>query len=445
MNKTLLQKSKEKLHAIGQEQLLKGWDKLNSEQQQILLKQIGELNLPAFKQQQQILKVQNQLQHSHLEAFKNFHHAGNSVDVAQGKELIAQGQAGCIIIAGGQGTRLKIDGPKGLCPVTPIKQKSLFQFFAEKAAAASKQAGRPLPLAIMTSPVNHDVTVRYFNENHFFGLEPEQITFFSQGVLPFLDTDGNLFLDDHGQLAQGPDGNGASLHHFVEAGIWEKWHTQGVRYVNYVLIDNALADPFDAELFGFHQRHGVDITVKCTMRRDADEKVGLLVQENGKVCVVEYSEMPDEERMAVNPDKSLKHVCANLSLFCFGMNFIKESQKVKLPLHYAFKALNGNSQIKAWKFERFIFDLLPFAQKVAALLYPRETCFAPLKNAEGPDSLVEVQKALLQQARQVLSSITGVTPPNVPLELDPQFFYPTPDLLQRWKGVAIPPYVQYVE
>lgn len=422
-----------KMQSIDQAEVLGKWTTLSNTEQSQLLKQIESLDLATFHLQQELLKQKYKQVFDSLDPFTEYSQSGNTQDSQSGKKLISQGKVGCILIAGGQGTRLRFPGPKGFFPITPIKNKSLFQFFAEKVIAAGHQVNRLLPLAIMTSPLNDAVIRQFFSDHNNFGLKQEQLFFFCQKMLPFLDENGNLIMENQGRIAEGPDGNGFSLKYFVEAGLWEHWQQKGIRYVNYVLIDNALADPYDAELIGFHHRQQADVTVKCTLRKDTKESVGLLTKHQGHVQVTEYSEMPETERVACQPDGTLKHQCANLSLYCFNMSFIKDVSQQKLPLHLAFKAING-SEKKAWKFEAFIFDVLPFAKGVSALLYPREKCFAPLKNFEGNDSPQTVQKALQEEAKRIIKEITGLPPPSAPFELAPEFYYPTEQLLQHWKG-----------
>ena len=443
--------AQKKLSSIQQDHLLKYWSELSASQQYELLQQIENLNISAFEEQVEMLK-ELKTSSTPIHPFTDYSYSGNEHHKTLGKQLLAAGKVGCLIIAGGQGTHLRISGPKGLFPITPITKKSLFQLFAEKTVAAGKQVGRPLPLAIMTSPENHEATVWFFESNHFFGLQKEQISFFSQDELPLLDTQKNLFLENCHKIAEGPDGNGFALKQFVLSGIWQRWHNAGVRFLNFVLIDNPLADPFDAELIGFHSSNQVDVTVKCTLRRDENEKVGLLVKKGNDTsvtAVVEYSEMDKNEQTACNPDGTFWHRCANLSLFCFSMDFVQKSKEIDLPLHKAFKAVKyldeKGKQItpdspNAWKFERFIFDLLPEAKAVKALLYPREECFAPLKNFSGPDSIEDVQAALLAEAKRIAERVTGLPAPAHPFELPAEFFYPTPQLLAKWKGQPIPPF-----
>lgn len=431
------------LSAFGSPGLVEHWHHLNSDKKRRLQAQISQIDLPTLRLQQQLAGQQEKNIHKTLSPFKAYAQAGNPEDIQRGKEALAQGEAGCLVVAGGQGSRLRISGPKGMCQVTAIRKKSLFQLLAEKTIAAGRQVGRLLPLAIMTSPLNHTDTVSFFESHALFGLDPSQVSFFSQDTLPFLDQHGHLFLETPDTLAEGPDGNGGVLRQFMRSGIWDKWLAAGVRYVNFVLIDNPLADPFDAELIGYQKRRNGDAVIKCTYRKNPDEKVGVIVQEHEKAVVVEYTELPKEEQIAIDAQGSLRHLLANLSLFLFDMSFIHRVANASLPLHKAFKAvkyLNSKGEVvqadhpMAWKFERFIFDVLPLGTKVEALVYPRERCFAPLKNFSGDDSLESVSRALQHRDRQVLGEVTGLPCQAKDIEISQDFYYPTDDLLRKWRG-----------
>lgn len=431
-----------KLKVLGQVHLLDYWPQLFDDEKNFLLGQIEDLDVDIFLKQQAILKDPPLHSSASFEPFLDFTEAGSSEDKMLGQEFIAQGRMGCLIVAGGQGTRLHLDGPKGLFPISNITKKSLFQLFSEKIRAASKQVHRPLNAAIMTSPLNHAVTLTYFDAHALFGLKSRQLDFFMQSMLPFLDDKGNLFLEKKDTIAQGPDGNGSALHNFWMQGVASKWKELGIEYLNFVMIDNPLADPFDAELLGFHIRNKNDITVKCILKTDADEKVGVLVKQDGKVQVIEYTEMPEKERQKTKADGSLKHACANISLFCISLSFIEKlcSRRTPLPLHPAYKAAPSldDKNNKAWKFEHFIFDILPLADKVQALLYPREKCFAPLKNFSGADSPSTVQAALQLRDRQIYEELFRKQAPVEPFELAQDFYYPIPSHVEAWKNKPLP-------
>lgn len=430
------------LKEIDQIHLIDFWDLLSEDEKGQLSKQIEQLDSSQlFELKNLILDDEHKIEET-IQPFRQFATRESHEDFQAGLQILSAGKVGCLIVAGGQGTRLGFEGPKGLFPVSLIKNKSLFQIFAEKALAAGRQIQRPLFLSIMTSSGNHDQTVKFFENHLYFGLNPEQVSFFSQDDLPLLDQNGNLFLETYGKIAVGPDGNAASLKHFFHHGIWADWKQRGIEYLTFVPIDNPLADPFDAELIGFHCRKGGDLAIKCIRREDPQEKLGVIVEKNGKVGVIEYSEISREERDAVDQPPFLRHLCGNISLFSFKMDFVRsvaEKYYEQLPYHKAWKIVPSISEKKgAWKFEKFIFDVLPFAQEVHALIYPREECFAPLKNKEGADSLESVQAAIQKRDIQIFTKVTGLEPEECLFELDPQFYYPTPEMLQRWKGQPLP-------
>lgn len=344
---------------------------------------------------------------------------------AQGIQFLQQGKVGCIVLAGGQGTRLGISLPKGLVPVSPVSGKTLFQLLCEKVLAASLQFEQNLPLAIMTSPLNHELTVDYIETNQRFGLKESQLFYFTQKMLPFLDDKGQWLLEAGGKIAQGPDGNGSVLSRFYHSGIWQKWKEMGIEYINVILIDNPLADPFDPALIKAHADSKVEVTLKCVRKEHPEEKVGVVGIQNDRIKVVEYVDLSEEKKSL--PEWQI----ANVSLFCFSIDFILKVAKHELPWHLARKG-------GLWKFETFIFDLLDFADKVNVLLYPREETYAPLKNAIGEASLDTVRSALLASDKKIYQAISGLIPPEVPFELDPVFYYPTPKLLEEWKGKELP-------
>ena len=434
----------EVLKNLGQNRLLSHLDQLEDHERRLVESQLAALDLEVLSLQVENWKNPTKADASPLEPFDSYYMSGDPEDVERGEQSLRAGELGCLIVAGGMGSRLGFDGPKGMYPVTPVQKKSLFQVFAEKATAASQWAGCSLPMAFMTSPLNHEATVDFFQEHEFFGSDPKQISFFSQGTLPFLDEEGQLFLSSRDAIAQGPDGNGVALKHFYDSGLWERWDRAGVKHVIFLQVDNALGDPFDSCLLGHHVRNSNDVTLKCVLREDPAEKVGVLVKRQGQAAIVEYSEISPEEQEARAADGSLKHACANISQFCFSMDFIRKAGEAgysALPLHLAHKAVkflhdDGKivqaSEPMAWKFETFIFDLLALTQQVGSLVYPREECYAPLKNREGRDSIESVQKALLARDREIWRQLLSKQPGESVFELSADFFYPKPDLIERF-------------
>ena len=351
---------------------------------------------------------------------------------SKGHKAIKAGKVGTIILAGGMGTRLKFPHPKGLYPITLVRHKTLYQLVAEKTHAASKAYGVDLKIAFMTSPQNDKDTVDYFKEKGRFGLKEEQLSFFMQEELPFLDDKGEPFSGE----PKGPDGNGRVFEHFKKSGLLEQWVKNGIEYINIILIDNPLAEPFDANLIGALIKNEKDVIVKAVKKETSEEKTGTLVLANDRLKVIEYTELPENERG--------KHLYANISLFALTLSFAKELASQHLPLHVAYKPLTSQSTINGYKFETFIFDLLDYTNKADVMVFDKDACFAPLKNSVGLDSPTTVQHALEQHDRKTLSEITGHRILNQPLELDPAFYYPTQKLLSQWTGKNVDESLHYI-
>lgn len=440
---------------LGQKHLLAGYQGLSPSQRVTFAQEVLQFGEELLMEQRELLFSPSRSQAT-FEPLPHYHRAGSEEDRRTGEQLIKEGKVACLILAGGQGSRLGINGPKGTAPVSPVKGKSLFQLFAERTHAASTRAGIPLHLAVMTSPLNHDATLDFFHLHHHFGLPTTHLHFFQQSVLPFCDDRGNWLLESPGKLAVGPDGNGHALHLLHRTGLCEKWRDEGVEYVNVILVDNPLADPFDPELIGFHHRTQADVIVKAVPRLSASEKMGVVVSRDGRTSVVEYSELHDGDRLALNSDDTPRFSIANTSLFSFGIKFIDQiatDPRCKLPLHLARKraaimlttAQGSCTELaNVWKYETFIFDVLSFASRVEVLLYPRNLSYAPLKNAAGEKSLQTVQEALLAFDRHIYSNLSGLPSPESPFELHPIFYYPTSELIEQWKGKQLPS-TAYVE
>lgn len=422
------------LHSLGQSQLIGSIQELSPEELEVLWAQLQKYDPDLAKRQRGLLASSTTT--TDYSPWEEFTESGNDQDRLRGEALIKEGKVGCLILAGGQGTRFGYAGPKGAVPVTAIKGKSCFQLFSERCKAAGVWTGKKLPLSIMTSPSNHVQTVEVFKSNSYFGLDGEQVSFFEQGELPFMDDCGNWLLEKNGKILEGPDGNGHALHLFFQTGIWEQWKRFGIEYLNVIFVDNPLADPFDPEFVGFTERSRADAALKAIRRLVPDEKMGALAESGGKLKVIEYSEIP----LGSSPFNF-----SSTGMFCIRMDFIehlcKESAP-EFPLHLArkmAKVFDGASEhpIKIWKCERFLFDLLDYVQRSAVLVCPREKIYAPLKNASGDKSLETVRQALLLHDKQQYLALTGKIAPVDEFELDPAFYYPSKTLSQSLKEFTL--------
>jgi len=381
------------------------------------------------QEQKKLLEMQRELiaQHRHFPVPEPLCIFDRPTETARahGEKLLSKGKVACLILAGGQGTRLGTSRPKALVEVTPVKKKTLLQFFCEKTAAASIAYNTSLQLAIMTSSLNHREIQDYLIKNHYFGLKESQVGLFEQDNAPFINTEGNWIEGSPGHFAEGPDGNGHSLRKLMACGIGKRWKDAGIESLIVLPIDNPLADPFDAALCGEHALKNLEITIKAIEKLNPAEKVGVLVLREGKVTVQEYSELPDPFEAPL----------AHIGLFCFSLTFVEKAAKIDLPWHLARKIYHGQ---KIWKFERFLFDVLPHSQKTGVLVYPRHNVYAPLKNLEGSHSLEMVQQALAAFDRRFVAELTTLPEPDHLFELDPAFYYFTEETRKKWKGKTLP-------
>jgi len=318
---------------------------------------------------------------------------------AQGAELLAEGKVAAFVVAGGQGTRLGYDGPKGCLEATPVQHKPLFQVFAEQILAASQRAGAAAPWYVMTSPVNDVATRAFFRQHHFFGLPEEDVFFLVQGTMPAVGLDGKLLLADRGQLALSPDGHGGALTALRRSGALDDMANRGVEYLSYFQVDNPLVRCVDPVFIGLHAARGAEMSAKCLQKRDPFEKLGNFCVVDGSVTVIEYSDLPDELAVATTDDGHLRFSAGSIAIHVLSRPFIERltaGGRCELPFHRAEKEVahfdeHGRRveprEPNAVKLEMFIFDAMPLAEKAVILETTRSGEFSPIKNAEGPDSL----------------------------------------------------------
>ncbi|MDF1860280.1 MAG: UDPGP type 1 family protein [Verrucomicrobiales bacterium] len=318
----------------------------------------------------------------------------------KGEAALRAGRVAAFTVAGGQGTRLGYDGPKGTFGVTPVLQKSLFQVFAEKILASSRAYGKPIPWYILTSIINHEATVAFFEENEYFGLPSDKVHFFSQGLMPAVDDDGKILLSGRGQIALSPDGHGGALRALVRSGSIREMEADGIDVISYFQVDNPLVRCIDPAFIGFHLLHDSELSSKMVPKAYAEEKVGVFCQQGGKSLVVEYSDLPDRLAGETTDDGELRFRAGSIAIHIFSRSFVDRlgsgiDESAKLPFHLANKkvpfldasgSLQEPTDPNAYKFEMFVFDALPFAKNPVIIETAREDDFSPVKNADGVDS-----------------------------------------------------------
>jgi UDP-N-acetylglucosamine/UDP-N-acetylgalactosamine diphosphorylase len=346
---------------------------------------------------------------------------------SHGENLLRQGKVAALVVAGGQGSRLGIEAPKGVVQVSPVTGKSLFQIHAEKIRALAWKYSCALPLFVMTSRENDQATRAFFAEHAFFGLEPKEVFFFVQGMLPSVTPEGRLILSRDGGLFLNPDGHGGTLAALRKSGSLDLMQDRGIEEIFYFQVDNPLVVMCDPLFIGLHNLKGAGMSSKVVRKRDFGEKVGVIAQVDGLTRVVEYSDMSDEMRYAVDQEGRMLYWAGNGAIHVIRLDFVQSltGTDLRLPFHKAGKAIatlddaGKTVEIKGVKFETFIFDALPMARCPVNLEVVREAEFAPVKNREGEDSL-DTAKAMQSDLHRSWLAEMGIgVEPGCLVEISP--------------------------
>lgn len=367
---------------------------------------------------------------------------------ALGESLLSSGKVAALTVAGGQGTRLGLSGPKGCFGVTPVRQKSLFQLFSEKIIAAQKCYKSRFYWLIMTSQANSEQTTQFFHDNDFFGLEEEQVIFFEQGLFPSVDFEGKLILEAPGRLAMSPDGHGGTFDALAKSGSLGRLRAAGVEILSYFQVDNPLVCVLDPAFIGFHKKHGSSMSSKMVVKEDPSEKVGLFCEQGGVLGVAEYSDIPKNLAAERDATGGLTLRAGNIAVHLVDCDFAARIAEVHaLPFHCARKAIpylaeNGQTirpeAPNGTKFEKFIFDSLKFAQNPLILEAIRGDEFSPVKNTQGadsPDTSMRDQSLVFAgwfEAAGVSVPRNEAGEPLYRLEISPLFANDLGTFLERW-------------
>ena len=400
----------ERFEEQGQGQVFQHWDSLSEDEKSNLVSQAKEIDLDELKQLIETLVLgggsHDDIDFASLKPFPFEPLPTDATSKARwdaarerGETILRQGKVAAFTVAGGQGTRLGYNGPKGTFPVTPIKKKTLFQVFAEKIQAARKQYECRLPWYIMTSDINHEATVSFFEESEFFGLDSETVSFFRQGRMPAVGFDGKIILETKSSIAMSPDGHGGSLRALERSGALDEMEKGGVEIISYFQVDNPLVQAIDPAFIGFHAESGSSMSSKMLPKAYEKEKLGHFCELHGKLVVVEYSDMPDELTSRRDADGKLEFLAGSIAIHLISTAFVRKltakDSAFGLPFHKAEKKIphlsTSGETVKpdepnGIKFEMFVFDSLPFAENPIVMETTRLGDFSPVKNAEGVDS-----------------------------------------------------------
>jgi len=338
-----------------------------------------------------------------------------------GRELISAGKVAAFVVAGGQATRLGCDGPKGNFPLSPVKNKTLFQIFAETIAAVSEKYRAACCWYIMTSPLNHARTREIFCSNDYYGLNEKNVFIFQQDTLPNFSFDGKILLADKARLSCSPNGHGGSLKALYQSGAIKDMKKRGIEFISYFQVDNPLVNIFDPLFIGLHALDKAEMSSKAVIKAEPKERVGNFCLVDGKVTVIEYTDLPDELAEKRNTDGSLVFGLGNIAIHIINTGFVEKlnAKGFSLPLHKAVKKVSyidqqgklvQPAQPNAVKLESFVFDALPLASKSVILQTRRDQEFAPVKNAVGVDSAETARRMMVARAADWLESAGPTVP-----------------------------------
>lgn len=408
----------------GQSQVFDYYETLSASEQQSLLSQLSSIKVESISD----LLASAQDQHSSDETISAFtgpvgRATTDSALVTKcqslGMQAIREGKVAALVLAGGQGTRLGFDGPKGLYDIGLPSGRTLFQLMAERILKLTQLASdqttstKPIPFYIMTSPLNHQPTKDYFETSKYFGLSKHDVFFFQQGMLPCLTTDGKIILEAKHKVAMAPDGNGGIYPSLQSSGALQDMKNRGIAYLHVFSIDNALVKPADPVFVGYCLEQHADCGNKSVWKSHAHEKVGVVATKGGRPCIVEYSEISKELAEATDDQGILLFGAGNICNHFYTLDFIYDTILPNMGnlYHIAHKKIpyydetqqttvtpSSNNGIKL---ETFIFDVFPWSSRFAVLEVNRDEEFAPVKNKSGstsdsPDTAREMISALCQ-------------------------------------------------
>lgn len=394
------EEAKQILKQYNQEHLLISYDKLIEQKRDELLNRILEIDFDQINELYRKIDNKKDFKDCKIEPISYMDKDKLSIDQKNlyeedGTRAIKQGKYAVVTMAGGQGTRLGHNGPKGTFELEVGEKKPLFTLLSETIREAEEKYDTIIPWYIMTSRENNYKTTEFFKRHNYFDMGEKNIKFFMQNELPMIDTEGKILVDEKGIVKEAADGHGGIFEAMRKDGIIKDMQLRGIEWIFIAGVDNVLAKMVDPLLTGIAIDQNCLAAGKSVVKSNPKERVGVFCKKDNKPSVVEYTEITDEMAEAIDEKGELlygeSHILCNL----FNIKAIEEIAKNKLPYHTAFKKakyIDKNGVIvvpekpNAYKFEAFIFDAFERLDNMAIMRVKREEEFAPVKNAEGVDS-----------------------------------------------------------
>lgn len=396
---------KSKLEEMGQEQLLKFYDELNESEQEALLEQIatvdfGLLDLLDKKdemaQKGVITPVASRVTIEDAKANKDEYDA-------IGIEAIKAGKVAALLLAGGQGTRLGSDKPKGMYNIGITKDVYIFERIVRNLLDVVEKTGAWIPLFIMTSEKNNDDTIDFFEKMNYFGYKKEYVDFFVQEMAPSCDYNGKIYLEEKGKVSTSPNGNGGWFISLMKSGCGEKAKKMGIEWINVFAVDNVCQRMADPTFIGATIKSGMPSGAKVVSKATPEEKVGVLCYEDGKPSIVEYYELTEEMRYQTNDDGELAYKDGVILNYLFRFDKLEDIMNNSLIVHIVEKKIPyindegekvSPEEPNGYKFETLVLDMIHMMDDCLPYEVERSYEFAPIKNKTGVDSVESARELL---------------------------------------------------
>ena len=396
----LYKQAKEIVTKYNQQHLLNKYDDLTKEKKEELLKQILSIDFEEMENLYKQAKSEVKFDKIKIEPADYVDKSKLSEEekeyyIKKGIDIMKQNKYAVVTMAGGQGTRLGHNGPKGSFDIGLESHKCIFEILCDTLKQAKQRYNVTIPWYLMTSRENNEQTVNFFESKNYFNYPKDSISFFKQGELPMLSKNGKILLQEDYLIKEAADGHGGILKAMLKNNIIDEMKQKGIEWIFISGVDNVLAKLADPLLLGLTAEKNVLAAVKSVEKTDPKEKVGVFCKKNGRTGVVEYTEIPEEMAGQRNSDGSLVYGDLNAVFHLYNIKALEKILELKLPYHTAVKKAtyideNGNLVVpeepNAYKFETFIFDSFEMFDDVVILRVKREEEFAPVKNKDGQDS-----------------------------------------------------------
>lgn len=393
------------LEKNGQEHVLKYYEELSEGDKKALLEQVASTDYSVIK----LIHEKGSLKKgkiSPLAAMQLDEIEARKEEFTQiGAKAIQDGRVGAVLLAGGMGTRLGSDDPKGMYNIGITKEVYIFERLIRNLLDVVEETGSWIHLFIMTSDKNDAATQSFLKEKNYFGYEPSYVTFFIQEMAPATDYNGRIYMEEKGKMSASPNGNGGWFSSMARCGVLDIVKKEGIEWLNVFAVDNVLQRIADPVFVGATIAGKYAIGSKVVRKAAPDEKVGVMCLEDGKPSIVEYYELTRELMDAKDEKGEPAYNFGVILNYLFRVeDLIKISEK-NMPLHIVEKKipyLDENGTLvkpeapNGYKFETLVLDMIHLAETCLPFEVVRSREFAPIKNKTGVDS-VESAQALLKE------------------------------------------------